>query len=406
MRLFAASVIVIVVSSLLSAQVAPKPDWVSLAQQGKTLSDTLDSYYGIGSSTISQADADARAREEFALNIETRVQNVISRSVQETDNLLRDEYSASARVSSDVVLRGVSITSRFVDREQGQFYALIQIQKSTFDTLLATEIRRDLDRKKAENKVREEKRAEELRSRQADLELRQKEEETRRREIELEQKQYEDFLNLTPPDQVVDLRNGEIARKELTVGLKAGLSPFDVQSAYAILALWRFEISLNTYFQPDKVLESEDLMSRQQASFKIQLLDQAGQFSRTSLAFGLVGFANASKFGAFDSVKPRYSFFVAGNVGLPKFAYSVASFYVDGRKASAGMNCFPMPGYLRDAVSFLLQVDFVWNKEWRNRFLDPLLIQTGIRFRASDAFATSFTYEGHEFLVLSIEMGL
>jgi hypothetical protein len=78
---------------------------------------------------------------------------------------------------------------------------------------------------------------------------------------------------------------------------------------------------------------------------------------------------------------------------------------VDGRKASIGWNCFPLPGNFKDGVSLLVQMDYVWNKEWRNRFSDPLLFQTGIRFRASDAFATSFTYEGHELVVFSIEMG-
>ncbi len=41
----------------------------------------------------------------------------------------------------------------------------------------------------------------------------------------------------------------------------------------------------------------------------------------------------------------------------------------------------------------------------RNPFLDPLLFQIGTIFRASDALATSFTYERHEFLVFSIEIG-
>jgi len=391
----------------LSAQELEKPDWVRLVQLGKTLPDTLDSYFGIGASTLSQADADARAREEFAFNIEARVQNVISRSVQETDNVLKDEYSASAKVSSDVVLRGIRVSARYEDRDVKLFYALIQIQKSVFDTLLVTEIRRDLERKKAENKIKEAQRAEDLRSRQAELDLARKEQETREQEIELERKQYEDFLKLSPPEQVIDLRNGEIARNGCTLALKAGLTPFEIQSAFAVLALSRFELSANTYFQSDKVLKGgADIMTRQQAALKVQLLDQAGQFYKASLAFGVVGYANAARFSAFDSVKPTYSVFVSGDVGLPTFLYSFASFNVDGRKISFGVNSFPMPGYLKDAVSVLFQVDYVWNKDWRDRFSDPLLFQSGVRFRASEAFSTSFTYEGHEFLVFTVEMGL
>jgi len=405
MKYFPAILIVISLSTLLPAQELQKPDWVRIFQQGANLPDTTDSYCGIGSSTLAQDDADAMARQEFSLNIEARVQNVITRNVQETDNVLKDEYSVSARVSSDVVLHGIGITARYEDKDRKQFYALIQVRKSVYDTLLVTEIRRDLERKKAENKVEEEKKAEELRSRQAELDLRHKEEETRRQEVELEKKEYEEFLSIKAPEEVVDLRNGEIARKGYTLALKAALAPFDVQSANFTLAMWRFELSANAYFQPEESLKSGKL-EREQATFKIQLLEQAGQLYKSSLAFGVVGYGNESTVGAFDSIRPSYSVFAAGDIGLPTFLYSFASVYVDGRKAAIGWNCFPLPGSLKEGVSVLVQMDYIWNKNWRNRFSDPLLLQTGIRFRASDAFATSFTYEGHEFLVFSIEMGL
>jgi len=391
-------------SSLLLSQDVEKPDWVKLIQQGLTLPDTIDCYFGIGSSKLAQDDADAKARQEFSLNIEAKVQTTISRNVQETDNVLRDEYSATAKVSSDVVLRGISITARYEDKVVKQYYALIQIHKSEFDTLLVTEIRRDLERKKAENRMNEEKRTEELRSRQAALDLKKQEEETRREEAELEKEQFEDFLNLKAPEEVVDLRNGEISRKGCTVALKTALSPFEVQSAYCSLAVWRFELFANAYFHSDKFLKS-DMLDREQASLKIQLLEQAGPFYKTSLAFGVVGYSDVSSVGALDSVRPTYSLFVGGDVALPTVLYSYASVYVDGRKASVGWNCFPFPGNVGDGVSILVQMDYVWNDEWRDRFSDPILFQTGIRFRASDAFATSFTYEGHEFLVFSIEMG-
>jgi hypothetical protein len=391
-------------STTLLAQDIQKPDWVKLYQQGKAFPDTMDCYFGIGSSLASQDLADIKARQEFALNIEARVHHEITHNVEEVDNVLRDEYSATAKLSSDVVLRGISISGRYVDFDLRQYYAIIQIRKSVFDTLLVAEIRRDVERKKAENRANEEKMGEELRSRQADLELRRKEEETRKQELEAERKQYEDFLSLKAPEQVIDLRNGEISRKGYTVGIKTALSPFDVQSAYINLAMWRFELSANAYFQSEQFLK-DNMLDREQASFKIQLLEQAGEFYKTSLAFGVVGYAEVSTLESLDSTRPRYSLFVGGDVGLPTVLSSFASIYMDGRKFSVGWNCFPVPGKFKDGVCLLVQLDYVWTKEWRNRFSDPFLFQTGIRFRASDAFATSFTYEGHEFLVFSIEMG-
>lgn len=388
----------VILSLPAGAQDIQKPEWVRLFLQGKGPVDATDYYVGVGSSKTVQEDADAKARQEFGLNVESHVQTVITREIQETEKRLTDEYTSSARVVSDVVFRGISVTERFEDKEERTFYALIKIQKSVYDTLLVSEIRRDLERKKVENRVSEEKRSEELRSHQAELELRKKEEETRRLEIETERKLYEEFFKQRPPEQVVDTRNAEIARKPNTVGLRLGLSPFAVQSGYYILSLWRFEIAAHAYFQ-------ENVLQREQASFKIQMLEQAGEFYKTSLAFGVIGYGEASSIKSLDTNRLKYSLFLTGNVALPNAWYSYASLHVDGRKLSIGMSSFPLQRHFKDGISLLLQMDYVWNRDWRNRFGDALLIQGGIRFRASDAFSTSFCYEKHESFVFSIEMG-
>ncbi len=395
----------ILLCSKVCAQPVQKPEWVKQFQQGKIFNDTIDSYRGVGSSALTQEDADAKARQDFCLSVEVRVQYEIARNIQEVDNVTHDEYSSSAKMSSDIVLRGITMSERFEDKDEKKFYALIRIQKSAFDTLLVTEIRRDLERKKAENMVNEDKRREELRRQQVVLELKKKEEELRTQQLELEKQEYEDFLKLKAPDQVVDLRNGEIARTGCVLAAKMRLSSFSVQSAYFILALSHFELLTHVDFRPGDLLQT-DFLLREEVTLKVQLLNHAGEFYRTSLAFGVVGYSNASTLRAFDTLKPKISLFLAGNVALPNVLSSYASLYIDGRKTSAGLNSFPFPGNFKDAVSLVFQVDYIWNKEWRNRFLDPLLIQTGIRFRASDAFATSFTYENNEFFVFSLELGL
>jgi hypothetical protein len=129
MKHFPAFFLIISFTSSLPAQAVQKPEWVKLFQEGRTFADAINYYFGIGSSYFTQEDADANAHLEFALNIEARVQYVISRNVEETDNALKDEYSATARVASDVVLLGVSIMGRYEDRDLKQSYALIQIQK-------------------------------------------------------------------------------------------------------------------------------------------------------------------------------------------------------------------------------------------------------------------------------------
>ena len=405
MKSIAVGFLSIVLASSSPSQFITRPEWVRLFQQGQPMPDATDVYCGIGASSSMQAEADANARMEFGLNVEVRVENVITREVRESEQRMSDEYTSSARVVSNIVLRGISITERYEDTIEKKFYALIRIPKSVYDTLLVTEIRRDLERKKAENRISEEQRDEGLRSQMVELDLRKKEEEVRKQERELQRNQYGDFLSLRAPEEVVDLRNGEIGRSLITMAVKTSFSPLDFQSAFFVLGLRRIEITGNAHFRPNTHSVSKTL-EREQAAIKLQLLDQAGEFYRTSLAFGAVAYSTESTLGAFDSVKPHYSAFVGANVTIPEAYYSFASAYVDARKISLGLSNYPVPGHFKDAVSLVIQVDYVWNKEWRNRFLDPVLVQSGIRFRASDAFITSFTYENHEFLVFTVEVGL
>jgi hypothetical protein len=405
MKFFAAIFVLSGLFCSVRSQQPEKPEWVRLYQLGLALPDSGEYYIGMGSSSLTQEEADGKARQDFALSVEVCIQNEIVHEKKESDNYVREEYIESARMSSDVVLRGIAITGRYEDRAMRKYYSIIRMNKSVFDTLLATEIRRDLERKRAVNRVREEEKEEDLRSRQAFIALKQKEEEARKKELELERQQYADFLSLAPPDQVIDLRNGEIARKGLTVAARMSLAPFDVQSAYIVLAFWHVEISAFGYFNGDRMLKT-DMLRREQASLKVQLLDRAGRIYKTSLSFGVVAHSTVSSFGALDSVAPTYSACVSGDVALPDVISSYVSGYADGRKACIGINSFPFPGTFKDAVSLLLQMDYVWNKAWRNRFQDPVLIQTGIRLRASDSFATSFAYENHEFFVFTVEMGL
>ncbi|HEY6951161.1 MAG TPA: hypothetical protein VI758_02070 [Bacteroidota bacterium] len=404
MRLLPASILFIVVPALLTAQLFEKPGWVRLHQQGLLLSDSVECYFGIGSSPNSQEEADAGARHDFAMNVEMKVENVIVHNVQELDNSVKEEYSANVRISSEVVLRGIGISARYEDVEHRKFYSLIRIQKSTFDTLLATEMQRDLERKKTGNRAEEEMRAEELRSRQVQLDLKKKEEATRVEELDLERKEFAEFLGFQAPDQVIDLRNGEVARNSYTIGLKAPLSAVALQSAYFLVAFWHFELSAHAYFEPGRLLKSS-ILHREQVAFKIQMLQGAGEMNKTSLAIGIVGYSNVSSLRALDTVQGQVSLFAAGDIALPKAFYTYASAYLDERKFSFGLSNIPFPELFKDAVSLLVQLDYVWDNNWRNRFQDPLLIQCGIRFRTSDEFTTSLTYENHEFTVFSIEVG-
>ncbi|HET9130504.1 MAG TPA: hypothetical protein VFO86_06130, partial [Terriglobia bacterium] len=98
MKYLSALLFVTVMSHMLQAQTLPKPDWVLLFQRGQSLPDSLGCYCGVGVSSQSQEDADAKARQEFALHVESHVQSIISRSAQESEREYKEEYSAFAQV--------------------------------------------------------------------------------------------------------------------------------------------------------------------------------------------------------------------------------------------------------------------------------------------------------------------
>ncbi len=210
---------------------------------------------------------------------------------------------------------------------------------------------------------------------------------------------------MPPPGQVVDLRNAEIPRNGILLAGRMSISPFALRSMTAGLTLWHLELLARTEFEREKFLKSE-MLRREEASLKIQLLKRAGDIYKTSLAFGVVGYWTEKTWKSLWAARPRYSIFVAGDVALPDMLSSYGSAYVDARKASGGINVFPFHDHFRDAVSIILQLDYVWNRNWRDRFRDPLVLQGGVRFRASETFSTSFAYEENEFLVFAVEVVL
>ena len=115
------------------------PGWV---RSGELTPDTL--YYGIGKSDVSEDDADNDARLHFAQYVEVSVQSIAVQQIEENRDRLEENYSYESLVSTNMNLRGVKISERFLS-EDSTFYSLISYGKSEYHALVTQEIQISLE---------------------------------------------------------------------------------------------------------------------------------------------------------------------------------------------------------------------------------------------------------------------
>ncbi|MBU4446719.1 hypothetical protein KJ656_16825 [bacterium] len=414
-----------------------RPEWLQRYMEGQGIENAVNCYYGIGESKKSQSDADARARKEFALSVEVRVKSVLEDEIQQKGRKLKEFTKYISKQISDLSLRGITITERWyedlertvlkVPIKETRYFSLIKIEKDKYERLVSDEIDRDLKIKEKEyeeeialKRLNERKHREELQLKESEherekrkdrLKLEKKEHESeikkdnflqklgniKRRTAELYQQKglFRDFLNETPPSKVITLRNGEIINGKHEISAGMGISPVTFESIFYGYRFGILEISGEFNLLNNK-------FDRQDLFLKIQLLPNTGELWKTSLSFGFVEYLNSIYKTNFNKLKPKYSPFLAMNVTVPTFYYSYFSFYGDARKIQVGINNYSLYKHFTDKIGFLLQIDYVYDKSFRNRFNDPMLFQAGVRFKATKNLAFTLAYEKHEILTFTL----
>ncbi len=400
---------VILVSSVL-AQAQTRPEWTH------TQRNSIGSgyYSGIGVSVLSQDEADTRAFIEFSRNVEVNVKSVFQREVSEEGKEFSDATTISMQLISDVSLKGISITERYVDSAAHSFYALIQYRTAEYDSLVRWHIEREIVLMRLRNKMQEEKRMEDLRLQKAlnQLDEEQKKEELRTNKVkltieeerrrlqeqeeELLRKVYGQFLDAAPPEKLITLRNGEVSNGESSLMINGGLSPLELKSALYAVHTGLFELGASAQLRGRKV-------DRQEAYLKLQVLPRVGEFSRTSIAIGAVQSVAVIADSGYDFKRSRYSLFIAGNVTLPKYYYSTFSFYADKRKAGIGVTSFPFFEQFRNHLGFVLEMTSIFDSQYRNERGNAFVVNAGLRLQASDTFITQLVFMEHKDLCLTLE---
>lgn len=387
-----------------------KPEWTN------TQKNTIGTgyYFGIGSSYISNSEADARAFIEFSRNVEVKVKSIFQREVTEEGKEFSDKTKVSTEMISDVSLKGIGITERYIDSTAHTHYSLIKYRITEYDSMMQLQIAREVALMKVRNQMNEEKRQEELRSQKAANQIEEEKEKedlrTKHERITLEKKRQQqeeqeavlhekifgEFLKRAAPEKAVTFRNGEICNGENSVMIKGGLAPFEFNGGMAAIRLAMFELSGTALFTQKK-------MQSQEAHLKIQIIPRVGELTRTSLSIGAVQAIGMIATNGYKFKQSKYSAFVAGNVTVPEYYYSTFSFYGDKRKVSIGATSFPFYSQFKNHLGFILEANALIDKDFRNKKGNSFVVNAGIRLQGSDKFSTQFSFEDYDQLNVSLE---
>ncbi len=408
-------ILVLIFSHSLLCSDSTIPEWAKRYQSGKSIKDASDYYSGIGSSIISKQDADKMAREEFAQNIEVQVKKVQEEILKEKNGIVWESYVSVTEVVTDVNLKGVHIVERYTDAGSKTYYSLIKIQKDEYNKIVFEELKKELERKIYENKIEEAEQKEGLRSTQEKFKLwleketnllKQKVDEFRlkikQKQIEKDliakrKKEFQDFVDLKPPVKALTFYNAEVPVNNNILSVEIGISPFSIQSFEYIRKIWKFSVGSYSEFH-DNEFYSQDI------SLRFQMLPNSGDFYKITIAIGAIAFDHSLKDKKFEDIDVKFTPCVAGNISLPTFMSSYIFMYGEVRKYAIAWNSLLFFKSLNDRLSLILELDYIPDKDYRNQYNDPVIIQPAIRFKTTKDICTTIAYKNNEVFTLSLSV--
>lgn len=402
-----------------------------------TASDTV--YFGIGKSTQSAEEADGEARLKFAQHVAVKVQSIATQQINENQERLEENYNFESLVATDMTLRSVNITERYISLDS-TYFSLIRYGKSAYHDLVTQEIQialaANIRKQELAHQATEALRADSLRHKLAmdslvlgrkqavidslDATLKLEEASIRQEQdkIDLIKSRYAAFLNLKPHHLLIDIPSAKTPESWIH-----GSGRWEFQEQHirqlnvgASLSLLTAEVS---------VWGTESLANQAEASVRLEVLPSRGEVYPVQLALGYVSYISAfSESAAFDLREPdkfgslsdqqldawraapdqSASFLAVGTVGIPKINSHVTGYW-DNRKVSLGSIWYPFPRNMGDAISIINQIDVIQDENYRNPHGDQIQWQVGLRLIAiSDRFATMISYEDHQVWMLNFEL--
>ncbi|MCF7912894.1 MAG: hypothetical protein K9M99_10225 [Candidatus Cloacimonetes bacterium] len=385
----------------LSANV--EPDWVSHYKQTGSIKSFKKYYFGVGVSDKSERAADEIARERFGQSLETKVESEVNRFIKERNGKVTDEISKKIKIRSDIGQKGISFAGRYYDGEK--YYSLIKYKKSEYNDILREEVKLELERQKIEldkliarNRLEEEQERENIRNKQEKVKIREALLKTKE-EIMLQMRnKYPEYFNSAPPFQAVSFRNGQLIPYNNQLSIKGGLFPMSLDEVMLGCKVWLFEFSGTASFEDNKY-------QQQELQLKYQIMPYSGIYNKFSAAFGFTGYKVGLVDSSFADAYMLITPFLAGNITLPDWYFSFGSIYADLSKTALALNNYIFYRHLKDRISIILEVNYIYDEHLRNAFNDAVVFQPAIRFKTTDNLSTTFSYEDNQLWKISLGIG-
>jgi hypothetical protein len=395
--------IIIMTLFIFSLIAETEPGWVSNYKKTGSIKSFKKYYFGVGVSEKSEYKADELAKERFGLSLETRVESEVNRFIEERNGKVTDEISKKIKISSDIGLKGVSFAGRYYDGKN--YYSLIKYKKKEYNNILREEVERDLERQKieldkliAKNKIEEEEQREKIRNKKEKAKIKESFSEMREELLLQMRTKYPEYFDSAPPYKAVSFRNGQLIPYGNQLNIKTGLFPIALDEVMLAYKAWLFELSAKASFYENKYRQQE-------LQLKYQIMPYSGRYNKFSVAFGFTGYKTGLIDSSFVDAHLLVTPFIAGNVTLPDLYFSFGSVYADLGKAGLAINNYLFYKQLKDRISVILEVNYIYDEHLRNVFNDALVFQPAIRFKTTDNLSSTFSYEDNQLWKISVEMG-
>ncbi|MCD6181675.1 MAG: hypothetical protein J7K89_04765 [Candidatus Cloacimonetes bacterium] len=400
----------------LSAQDAKMPQWVARHNAGQIVLDNPAQYYfGVASSSASQEDADQQALKAFGQSIEINVQTLVEQHISEKQGKVKQLIVHASEISSDVSLKGISVTNRFFDASSHTWYSLVKYDKDTYYSILDEEISRSISRKetelqkqKEENRLKEQKNRETQRAKVENEKLKMKkiaDKQKLRKEKELLVSKQREILEQKYPDlfehgahKLVTMRNAQSIPGTFVAGCKAGINKFELLDTEYRMRVSVLEFGLTGWFE-------ESRWNMQEFDARVQFLKNTGRFNKLTLAFGVKAYYDDLREEDISDVSPVITPSLSGDLRLPLYNFLNISGYVDVTRMQAGIHFYPLLEQIQDRIGVVLEATQAFDDLAKTSFGDGFYIYPGLQFKTTDTVFVTFAYEDNQYLTFSLDFG-
>ena len=320
----------------------------------------------------------------------------------------------SSEITTELSVKGISMSERFVDSDADAYYSLIMVTREEYVEIIEKNVEEELALRDAEFRKKQDEERLALEQERSDQEReaeearmaideRERREELRQRQLEAMIRRYREFLDTQPQSQLVSIRTAQLGHKpqhySLSIGISPGITPFQpsnlVYRAHIAYRLFNFfEISTTVALNDNS--DAFDWWF-QEFDLKMRILDNVGELIPVSLAVGGKGlFFQPYNVFTGEKVEIVGVLYGAFMISFPMALHTHLALYGGNDRVSLGFISHPFFTWLDDAIGFIGEASYTFHPLLTgDTYLSNFLFQAGFRLKTFDNLLTTITFEDH-----------